>query len=193
MSELVIEQLSTDFQNENPNWVYQYHFPRLLLDGNLSRVLKFKDTSYDEKYILTNRLIQYYKKVNAKLPIEASGVWSYINKFKRNIHDMLLNEEVEQVIYALDNPSKNMLLHGFDFPTSASIKNINNPQWLEHYRRLCSSSLRSMAEALAVIPLSLPEGYGISSDVQSNTNITISELIEKIQLIYPTEIDFPKL
>lgn len=179
---------------EQSFFAYQSYYPGMLMVGDLCRSCKSDSASgfTDEmERDLARRIIAYYKKTNEEYPVEASGIWAYLSTLKKDVHKILLKEDIDSLLNVLNNPATSMLLHGFDFPTAQSIKNIGNPMWLLHYRNLCEGSLRRMAEALAVIPMVYPEAYGITSDTQSNTVISVSTLLERIESKLSIQVTFP--
>jgi hypothetical protein len=172
-----VERLIIQERITSDHTSFQNYYPDGLVSGNLGVVKKI---GVMPDWKLIDRIMDFYAYSIERRPTQASGVWATINKHKENVHNALLSGDRIEVFYFLSQPANSMLMHGFDFPTSHSIKNIDSINWLQNYRSLCLGALRRLAEALAAMPLVLPEAYGIASDVCSNKPISVDDLIRLI-------------
>lgn len=167
---------------------YQNYFPNCFLNGDLVKVEECPP--YDEKDIaLVKRIMAFYQNANAKHTQEATGVWAYLNTLKEDTHNLLMADDAEAVLYAFENPGSNMILHGFDSPTSQSIQHQDELHWLLNYRNLCSGSVRRLAEAMAVQPIFYPEG--ISPNDEPVPLGGVDETLDAIGHEMGAEICFP--
>lgn len=172
--------------------IFQKYYPDSLFQGDLVRVTGDLPRADYERRLL-ERIVASYRHAHERYRQQASGVWSIIEDHKTSIHDVVISGDVDALGALIREPAKTMLFHGFDQPTSKSIEHMENRGWLMNYRIFCLGSLRRLAEAIGAIPMTYPEGYGVTADVQSNTPMHINDLIHAIEGRLGFEIDFPNV
>ncbi len=174
--------------------IFQKFYPDDLCLGELARINDLPastDSSQDAE--LLSRIIASYQFANEHHKQEASGVWKIIETQKLPVHEVIRDGDIKKLGLLLRDPSKTMLFHGFDQPTSKSINHLEKTGWLLNYRSFCLGALRRYAEAIAALSMSYPEGYGIQADVESNNHMHVNDLLKAIEARLGFQINFPNV
>lgn len=167
---------------------YQHFYPLEMVTGRIGIV---EDPETAPSPELIERIIAAYQHQQKAHAQEASGVWQTISGHKSDVHDALMAGNTSRVADFLSDPAKSMIMHGFDTPTAVSFERLIERPALIHYLALTVGSLRRLCEALGVLRMAYPEGYGVAADVISNESKDIEDLAALAQTALDIDLRFP--
>jgi hypothetical protein len=132
----------------------------------------------DEDHALVERIIAAYARSAGESYYGEASMWTDIHARVADIHQALLDRDVRAVADAFRDPAQNHVLYGFEtFYSGSSV-------YEEHGRRVYVDATKDvlvrLAEALALIPLELPDGpWGEMWG--TNIDTPVPEVVESIE------------